>query len=711
MHTRSLPADYRTAVEDQWATAPRYPAEVEILSRRASLPGHRRWPDHRVVRRGRLLPAAIAVAGCELAGMAAVVAGYHIAESNTTSASEFAWFWVGMLLLTIPLAVLVARRNTSSSMRMALLVLYGFVTYAPKLLRNPASPVYHDEYAHWLQTFNILTTGKLFTPNPIIGIIARYPGLHAATAGLVGATGLSIWQAATLLLLLSHVALVIGIAELGRALGFDNRTAALVAILYSCNSSFFYFDTQYAYESLAVTMAVWVLVSFVRAICSRSRQEQGAWLILTITLAAGTVITHHLSALILVVIMTLISLALSLPWLAHREQWIRIALTAWGTTLSVAIMAGAWVYFIAPATLSYLSPYVGKGLSQLLTLAEGSGGGRQLFGASLSPKWEQKSAYLVILLATVLAAGGLLLIRMWIKNRTLPRGRHRALLFAFTALGLAYFPSILFILSPSGAEGARRTWTFTWIGLSVLAAPVVVWLLDRAGRQFAQWRRACARAVLVSALAIGLIGGTAAGINAAYRFPGPYLYGSDTRSITPEVLGASRWFSTQLGPGHNIVTDKYTGLIFGSFGQQFTDVPSPGFPVWDLYLDKPGAQIGPARLIFELTISHYTYLVVDNRIAHEVPAEGQYFGNGEPGSLITRSGKAGLPAGRLGKFDAVPWMIKVFQSDNYSVYRLNLPPSKVQSGSPPGTKPRSTRHHRPLRHHPLPQQGRFLVSG
>src|SRR4029077_11765854 len=134
--------------------------------------------------------------------------------------------------------------------------------------------------------------------------------------------------------------------------------------------------------------------------------------------------------------------------------------------------------------------------------------------------------------------------------------------------------------------------------------------------------------------------------------------------------------------------------------------PSPGFPVWDLYLDKPGIPIGPARLISELTISHYTYLIVDGRMAYEVPEEGAYFGTGEPSSLITRGGEPGL-SGRLGKFDVTPWMVKVFQSDNYSVYRLNLPPSKVPPSWPPAKKPRGKRHHHRLpQHHRLPRQGR-----
>jgi len=666
-------------------TATAYHSQVETLP----LPT---LPADQGLRRRRFLLAAIALAGCELAGMAAVVTGYHSGESAVSNMSEFAWFWIGLLLLTLPLAGLVGRRATPSSIRTALLVLYGLVSYAPKLLRNPASPLYHDEFAHWLETHDIPKTGKPFNPNPLISIIARYPGLHAATAELVRATGLSIWHSATLLLLLFHVALVIGIAELAQALGFNNRTAALVAILYGCNSSFLYFDTQYAYESMAITLTVWALVSYVRAIGSQPWRRRAAWPVLTMVLSAGTVITHHLSALILVVIMALISLALSLPWLASGEQWIRTAVTAWSMTLFTTMMAGAWSYFVAPRTISYLSPYVGQGFSQLLHLAQGSGGGRQLFGASLSPWWEQKSAYLVIVFALALAVGGLLLMRTWIKSGGLPRGRRRALLIAFAVLGLVYFPSILFTLAPSGAEGARRTWTFTWIGLGMLAGPAMVWLVDWAGRHIPRWRRISMRAGLVSALAIAVIGGTVAGLNASYRFPGPYLYGSDTRSITPELLGASRWFSAQLGTGNNIVADRYTRLIFASFGLQNTDTPSPGFPTWDLYLDKPGSPIGPAYLLSELAISHYTYLIVDGRMAYEVPAQGVYFGRDEPGSLITRSGEP-IFRGRLGKFNTIPWMVKVFQSDNYSIYRLNLPPSKIRY------------------HHRLPRRRRFLVSG
>jgi hypothetical protein len=341
----------------------------------------------------------VAFAACELAGITAVVRAYLIAQTTLTNTSEFAWFWLGMFLLELPIVGLVARQATSQTMRSALLILYGLVSYAPKLLRNPASPIYHDEYAHWLETYKVLSTGKLFQPNSIIPILARYPGLHAATAALVHATGLTIWQASLLLLILLHVTLVLGIAALAQALGFNSRTASLIAILYAMNSSFLYFDTQYAYESMAITLVVWTLVAFVRAIRSQSGDGRAGWSVLTVMFAAGTVITHHLSTFMLIMIMTLISLAMSVPLLARGQGWAKAAATAWGLTLVAAMMAGAWFYFVAPATWSYLSPYMGQGFSQLMQVVNGSGTARQLFGASLSPWWEQKSAYLLTVFA------------------------------------------------------------------------------------------------------------------------------------------------------------------------------------------------------------------------------------------------------------------------------------------------------------------------
>jgi hypothetical protein len=634
--------------------------------------------------------AVVALAICLLAGMAAVVRSYQIAETTLTTPSEFGWFWLGMVLLELPLTGFLMRRATPGPMRIALLLLYGFVSYAPKLLRSPTGPVYHDEYAHWRATYEILSTGKLFQPNPIIPIIAQYPGLHATTAAVVNASGLPIWQAGTLLLVFFHVALVLGIAMLAQSVGFHNRTAALVAILYCLNSSFLYFDTQYAYESMAITLLVWALVAFVRAIRSQPGEGRAAWSAVAVVLSVGTVVTHHLSTFTLILIMALVSLALSVRWVAKADGWVETAMTAWSLTLVTALTAAAWIHFVAPTTLSYLSPYLGQGFSELMQAANGSGSARQLFGASLSPSWEQKTAYVVPVLALCLAAGGMLLLRARIRDGRLPPGRRRAALIAFALLGLAYFPSNVFILSPSGAEGARRSWAFTWIGLSILVGPVVVWLLDQARGSLPQLRRICLRFLLLIALAVALVGGTAAGVDASYRFPGPFLFGSDARSVTPELLAVSQWFKARFGTGNNVVTDRYTGLIFASYGLQNTATPSTNFPVWDLFLASPGATIQPSYLLYDLNLSQYTYLIVDARMAYDVPQIGVYFTPNDPPSVLPEGSKSPF-YGKLDKFNTIPFAVKVFQSGDYAIYRLNLSagyiPQQPRWSAPSGKLP------------------------
>ncbi len=69
-------------------------------------------------------------------------------------------------------------------------------------------------------------------------------------------------------------------------------------------------------------------------------------------------------------------------------------------------------------------------------------------------------------------------------------------------------------------------------------------------------------------------------------------------------------------------------------------------------------------------------------MAYDVPEVGVYFEPNEP-SFLTKAGKS-IFFGRLGKFNTIAWMVKVYQSDNYSIYRLNLP---VHRGTGYQTKP------------------------
>jgi hypothetical protein len=613
-----------------------------------------------------------------LLGMFALAHSYAIAQYHLTSTSQFIWFWAGMLLLTLPIIALLARRSTRASTRTTLLTLYGILTYAPKLLRNPSGPLYYDEFAHYRATYDIIHTGKLFTPNPLVPIVAYYPGMHAATAALVNLTGLSIWQAAIALLLLCHIFLVLGIAMLAEALGLTRWTASLSAVFYSLNSSFLYFDTQFAYESMAITFAVWTLVAYVHTISARTARDRITSAFVTCLLFACTLITHHLSTFTLVVIMTLIALGLSIPQIARGEQWVRTAATAWALTLFAFITMGFWFVRVAPGTISYLTPFISQGLSQLMSEAQGSAASQKLFSASLSPWWEQKSAYVVVLLALGIMIGGVLFLRSRMRRGRLPTGHRRALWVSLSLWGLAYFPSTVFILSAAGSQGARRSWAFTWIGLALAAGPAMAWLIGWARDLTSRWLRTSAHVGFAAAVTLGMMGGTAAGVNVYYRFPGPYQYGSDTRDITPELYAASAWFRKRFGIYNNIVIDRYSGVVFASYGLQNPATTWTGFPTYELYLANLRSPILQS-LLGKLKGSDFHYVIVDRRMAYYLPEVGVYFDPGEPASLTPASGKSPF-YGKLQKFDSFPWLTKVFQSDNYIIYRIVVPDEKLTYG-------------------------------
>jgi hypothetical protein len=640
-----------------------------IVQPRRAAPGPARWSARHAAKPRWPLP--LLVAACAVAGMAAMVKSYLVAETTVSNEAEFTWFWAGLIVAEIPLTAVIARRRTSAAARSALLLVIAFTSYAPKLLRDPGVPIYHDEYAHWRATYDIIASRQVFEHAQIVPVIGGYPGLHAATAVIVELTGLSIWQAGTVLLLLGHVALLAGIVTLARAIGLDSRVATLAAVGYGFNASFLYFDTEFSYESMAITLVVWSLAAFTQAIRARPGPHRSAWRRVAVVLILGCAITHHLTTIELTLVMLAISVALSLPRVARSDGWREAAATAWMLTAFTLAAIVGWITGVAPATMAYLSPYLGAALSQLARMVSGASSGRELFSASLSPWWEHAAAFGVTVVALAFAAGGLLLLRRWRRNGRLAAGRERALLLGYALVGLVYFPSTVFIFSQSGAEGSRRSWAVSWIGLAILTAPSAAWLFDWASLRRRAAGRLAAMGVLTAMTATALVGGTAAGLDASYRFPGPYLYGSDARSDTPELHAMAQWFLARFGPGHRMVTDRYTGLEMASFGLQDTALPSAAFPVWDLYAAPPGQPLGPPLLFTVLEEGHYRYLVVDKRMATNVPLLGIYFEGNEPGNFILPSGRP-VFSGRLAKFNGVPWMNELFESDNYAVYRMNL---------------------------------------
>ncbi|MFD0520849.1 hypothetical protein [Paractinoplanes durhamensis] len=404
-------------------------APAAVRSEETTEPGPRR--DHSAA----WCAASLTVAGA--AGAVLLVAADRAAEWGR--GRPFELFWLGMLIFTLPVAYWAGRRATGARLRLAVLIAYASFSFLPKLLRNPTGPLYHDEFAHWRQSRQILLDGRLFEANPIVRVVGDFPGLHATVASVSSLTGLSIWHAALAVLISAHVLMVLGVAVLAQEIWRDARTAAIAALIYGLNSSFLFFDTQFGYESMAITLWVWTLVAMVRAL--RSPAKAG----LAVLLIGATVVTHHLTALGLIATMLIITLVVTVRAIRRREAG-PVLWTAWGLTLAALVMTTFWLLWVAPKTAGYLDPYLGKALDQFAGMFKDNGeSGRTLFKQSIAPWWEQKTAFAAQICALVAMAGAAF---------HLHRKREREpVALAMLLIGACYFPAAVLILTPSGAEG------------------------------------------------------------------------------------------------------------------------------------------------------------------------------------------------------------------------------------------------------------------
>lgn len=616
------------------------------------------------------------------AGLPVVGLSYRLSAQGTSPQLYYVVFWAGLLLATLPATVLVITAGTRRRDRVLGLTLLALLTAAPKYLRNPTGPLYHDEYAHWREALDVLATGALRPPNAIIPIVADYPGTSALTVLVHALSGLDVWSSGLLLVLSAHVLGFAAVLVLARVHLRSPRAAAVAAVVYSLNSSVLYFDTQYAYESVTTPWFLWVLALTSLAAREPRRHVRRGLVGAAVLVAAATVVTHHLTTLSLIGVLLLVCLGQALhPRLlarsrrrsatrrsagssdgdvpvpagaAHPRVW-------YAVTAAVLALAALWVALVARATLGYLSPYAGSSVTQLTDIAAGDRGtGRRLLAASSQPLWERGLSGLAPLLVGLAC---LWTVRLVWRSRT----RWSADTLALMVFGLVYFPSVAFILAPMGAEGARRSWAFTYAGVALLVAIAVVHP-PRAPRRLrpvpARWWPRLG----VLALAAVMVGNVGAGLNDPYRFPGPFTWGSDTNSASAEARTVAEQLGITVGSVGSVgpvraVADRYTGLALSAYGGVYVATPSSGFPAADLVQTDHDPM---PDLVRQLVESRYDYLVVDTRMADAPAFNGDNYGEADP-----LAGQA-TPRAFLTRLDAVPWASRVMSTDHLRVYRLDL---------------------------------------
>jgi hypothetical protein len=610
-----------------------------------------------------------------LAGALLIDGAYAHAATVVGGQMHFHLFWIGVLLFTVPAVLRLSQVVVARAERLTIVAAVGLFDFLPRFLRSPRQPIFFDELAHWRQANVIYTTGRLFQPNPTVHMSQYFPGLHALIASLRDLSGLPTFPLGLVLLALLHVIALLGVFVIVERLGHSAHIAALAAFIYSLNPSFMFFDSQYAYESLAIVLFIWVIAALLTVHDAGGEgAHQAAWFAVGLVLAGACIVTHHLSTYVLVVVLLLIAVVTTVRTVIGHET-AGTALLTWTFALLVTAGSAAWLIFASGGVVDYLVQPMASSVAEIIRMLHHEQQARTLFALSTTPQYEQVCAFLSPVLMAVGAAAGLCLLRR--------QRRRTSAALALILFGLGYFPSIPFMLTEYGNEGARRSWAFTYVGLAVLIAPVISLLLRRVVLWHPAGRSAVGGAV-VALLCIVLVGNVSMSMNELYRFPGPYVYGSDTRSLDGELMQMVDWMRTTQGTGQNVVADRYSGLALAAFGLEWPAEVSWAFPLWQLYFS---VHLPSAALLQQIQHSHYRYLVIDKRMARYLPRIGVYFERGEP-QAITRTTPP--PAAALDKYETLPWVIKIYQSDNLEIYRFNFAalhvrPVPVQAGTSSGT--------------------------
>jgi len=597
--------------------------------------------------------AELTAAGLVAVGAVLVVWAYRIAPTARLQSYD-PIFWAGMVLAYL----VVAWRAISGRYAVFWLGLFGLFTVLPSFLMSPGSPSGFDETAQFALLRNVISTGRLFQHTPLLPIGTFYPGLDSAAATIHWLTGLSPWDSALTLIAVVHCLLPVQVYYVARAMPVPHRWAAAAGVVYAANPSFVYFDTQFSYESVAILLMLAVVRLYVEALatersgCATWRQSLSATLLMAV-ISFGLVVTHHLTSLIGIALLLAGALFLKpISGFADRNGGWRRLFVRWMPVLTLATCLGLWVVFVAPTTVGYLFPHVSGTVSDLFALATRSkatsGAARTAFSNSGAPSYEIAAAIAepIIIAGAFLFAG----IR-WLRKPSLRSN----FLWSFVVTA-GYLVSLPLTLTSDGAQSAHRIWAFLFVGVALLPAALATFFDFDKGEPWLKRRVATVGAFV---LAVVFVGNVAVGAPPDARFPGPYQFGSDTLSITPETLRFADWVQAHLGPGAHIVTDRFTAVALTAHADAVTPLPTPGLPISNIwYSSRPP---GPA-LMSAIEYLGDDYLAIDVRDAQYTTTGPGLFYLGEPERV---------PLQNITRLARWPWLRLVYSSQHYRLYKID----------------------------------------
>jgi hypothetical protein len=589
------------------------------------------------------LPLLLLIAG---AGLVLIALGNNLAREGAGGAEPL--FWGGLALIYGPIAFRLLSTSASRTERICLVVLMGVALFLVKVLYSPLQYPPFDELATWRQTHEVLSTGHLFSSNPVAAGYPAFPGLETITAALAELSGLSIFHAGIIVIGVARATLMLALFLFLEKVVGSARAAGIGVAVYACNPSFLYFDAQFGHESLALLLGgtlLLVAVEWVEPARLDPRLATGLLATMAVVACAMT-ITHHMTSYALSAFLICWAILAALErrrWtingpkrrvpLARKFSLGKRVLVRSPTVpaVLVTVLAGGWFIFVGGGqTTQELGSVFSGAANSVIRLIFGGSGPKTLFQGSgrSNSTLAQALAFISVIPLLALIPWGL-----WKTWRALDAG---ALWRTLSLVALLYPVTLGLRLTLSGTETSQRASEFVFVGLAFLAG-LLVDGLHLPKRRLARTARLASLAGVATVMFCGAF--IVSALPDA-RQPGPYLVGADARSVSPQGMAAARFAATHLPTESRTLVDRSTGTLLGSYGGLDQILGKiHGVPVARVLFGRRFGTVDE-KVIRNDAIA---YVVIDQRLHRELPNLGFYVEPGEPGAYthvkpISRAG-------------------------------------------------------------------------
>ena len=156
------------------------------------------------------------------------------------------------------------RPQLTRALRNTAVVCLGMTTAVLRMLPDPLLFTSYDEQQHARTLNDIVSSHRLFSQSPTLGISPRYPGLESVAA-LFHQLGLPVMVAAIAVVLVARLALVVVLCDAVEHLTGSPRAGGLAVAVYAVSSHFVCFNTTFSYQTLALSLALAAIAFIARA--------------------------------------------------------------------------------------------------------------------------------------------------------------------------------------------------------------------------------------------------------------------------------------------------------------------------------------------------------------------------------------------------------------------------------------------------------------